>query len=533
MESDFPTPDPGLQALVQEYAADLASVGRRWRLTRSPLHLDRIERLAAEWNARLERLPFAELSPAGKIDHTLLRNRLVRHEQEVRRGREEVGRLRTLLPYATAIEALEEALAAMVFPEPPAAAKALGALARELADQEPPTDAVAASYAKELRDALVRWRAFHLGYDPNLDWWVRQPLESALGEMERLAEDVPEAGEIPGRPVGRAALVEDLAQAMVPYSPEELIAIGEREYAWCLDEMLEASREMGHGDDWRAALEAVKETAVPPGEQPRVVRELALEAIATVDDLLTVPDLAKETWRMEMMAAERQKVNPFFLGGETIIVSYPTDGMTHDEKRMSMRGNNPNFSRATVQHELIPGHHLQLYMLERFRPYREAFETPFWIEGWTLYWELLLWERGFPRTPQERIGMLFWRMHRCVRIAFSLRFHLGELTTAECVDVLVDRVGHERANAEGEVRRSFNGLYPPLYQAAYMIGGLQFRAISRELRAKGWSFRRVHDAMLRENQMPPAMMRLALLGEDPPADGMPEWRFDDASESLP
>ena len=53
------------------------------------------------------------------------------------------------------------------------------------------------------------------------------------------------------------------------------------------------------------------------------------------------------------------------------------------------------------------------------------------------------------------------------------------MTPQQCIDFLVDRVGHERANAEAEVRRSFNGTYPPLYQLAYMIGGLQFRALHR------------------------------------------------------
>src|SRR5205807_1912857 len=104
---------------------------------------------------------------------------------------------------------------------------------------------------------------------------------------------------------------------------------------------------------------------------------------------------------------------------------------------------------------------------------------PFWIEGWALYWEMLMWDQGFPRTPEERVGMLFWRMHRAARILFSLRVHLGKMTPQEAVDFLVERVGHERANAEGEVRRSFNGSYPPLYQAAYMLGGLQFRALQR------------------------------------------------------
>ena len=77
--------------------------------------------------------------------------------------------------------------------------------------------------------------------------------------------------------------------------------------------------------------------------------------------------------------------------------------------------------------------------------------------------------------------MLFWRMHRCARIIFSLNYHLGNWTPQQCIDFLVDRVGHERANAEGEVRRSFTGGYGPLYQLAYMTGALQFYAIKKEL----------------------------------------------------
>ena len=179
------------------------------------------------------------------------------------------------------------------------------------------------------------------------------------------------------------------------------------------------------------------------------------------------------------MTPERQRVNPFFLGGSEIIVSYPTNTMSHADKLMSMRGNSPAFSRSTVFHELIPGHHLQFHYMARHNPHRNLFQTPFWIEGWAVYWELLLWERGFPGEigegqewatdeAENRIGMLFWRMHRCARIIFSLRFHLGQMTPRECIDLLVERVGHERATAEGEVRRSFAGEYSPLYQACLL-----------------------------------------------------------------
>ncbi len=67
-------------------------------------------------------------------------------------------------------------------------------------------------------------------------------------------------------------------------------------------------------------------------------------------------------------------------------------------------------------------------MTSRYKTYRRLFSTPFWGEGWALYWELLLWDKGFARSPENRVGMLFWRMHRCARIIFSLSFHLEKMT---------------------------------------------------------------------------------------------------------
>ncbi|MCV4861429.1 hypothetical protein OFB63_35810, partial [Escherichia coli] len=77
-----------------------------------------------------------------------------------------------------------------------------------------------------------------------------------------------------------------------------------------------------------------------PGKQPELIRKFALEAIEYVkkNRLVTVPEIAEDYWRMEMMTPERQLVAPFFLGGETILVAYPTDGMTHEQKLMSLRG---------------------------------------------------------------------------------------------------------------------------------------------------------------------------------------------------
>jgi uncharacterized protein (DUF885 family) len=435
----------------------------------------------------------------------------------------------------------------------------------------------AAGTLDALRASLRAWFGFYNGYDPLFTWWIDNPYRRVDQALERYAaflrEKVlglrPESGDaaaapppgtgrgagpaegaalrggrggavartqaqpgssadVIGDPIGRDALLVELQHEMIPYTPEELITLAEKELRWCEAEMKKAARDLGYGEDWMKALEHVKKLYVEPGKQPAMIRELALEAIRFMDehDLVTIPDLARESWRMEMMTPERQLVNPFFLGGETIQVSYPTSGMSHEQKMMSMRGNNIHFARATVFHELIPGHHLQGFMTARHRTYRAAFSTPFWGEGWALYWELLLWDMGFARTPENRIGMLFWRSHRCARIMFSLGFHLGKMTPQECIDLLVKRVGHEPENATAEVRRSFAGAYSPLYQAAYLLGGLQIFALHKELVGSGkMTNRAFHDAVLKENRIPVEMVRALLTGQKLARDHRPSWRF--------
>lgn len=396
----------------------------------------------------------------------------------------------------------------------------------------------AAQVLDELRSHLDEWYNFYKDYDPIFTWWTSKPweqlsqglLEFAGLVREQLVGIKPgDEDAIVGQPIGREGIYAELDAEMIPYSPEELISIGEREYKWCEAEAIKASEEMGFGKNWLRALEHVKNTTyVEPGQQTQMVHELAAEAVeyVTKHDMVTVPKIADETWRTFMMEPARQKVNPFFLGGTSIIVSYPTSEMSHEDKIMVMRGNCRPFSRSTVFHELIPGHHLQYHYMNRVKMYRKMFQSPFWIEGWAFYWELILWDRGFPGTPENKLGMLFWHMHRCARIVFSLKFHLGQMTPQECIDYLVEKVGHERATAEGEVRRSFNGDYGALYQAGYMLGALQLYALRGEIVDAGIMTEKIfHDRVLRENNMPIELLRALLKGEKLTSDYKSSWKF--------
>jgi uncharacterized protein (DUF885 family) len=107
-----------------------------------------------------------------------------------------------------------------------------------------------------------------------------------------------------------------------------------------------------------------------------------------------------------------------------------------------------------------------------------------------------------------------------------LNYHLGKWTPQQCIDFLVDRVGHERANAEGEVRRSFTANYGPLYQLAYMVGGLQFYAMKQELVDSGkMTFKQYHDAVMNESSMPVEMVRVLLTNQELKKDFKTSWRF--------
>jgi hypothetical protein len=530
---------------VTHFFAERDNLDRLLTAPNTPYRRERFRQFYSAWEEHLLNTPFAELTHADQIDWLLLKNFLSAEKIQIEQDAKQWEEIEPLLPSIQNLLLLEEERRRHHFADPSSLAHQMDLIQRQIAQcrealctEDLPSPVIlhrASRYLQSVLSVLESWYRFREGYDPLFTWWVERPYQALKNTLTEYAEylkqyagaNAPEV--IIGDPIGRDALQAELDRNLIPYSPEELFAIGEREMAWCQREMVRAAQELGYGENWRDALEYVKSLHPAPGEQIAVVRDLAFEAIVyvTENDWLTLPSLARECWRMEMMSPEMQRINPFFLGGEEIIVSSPTNTMEHSQKSMSMRGNNRHFSRATVQHELIPGHHLQLYSMDRYRPYRQRFYTPFWIEGWTLHWEMFLWDNGFPRSPEDRIGMLFWRMHRCARIRFSLGFHLGQFTPQECIEILVNDVGHERDNATAEVRRSFGGDYDPLYQCAYLIGGLQVRALHAEMTQKHkWTDKQFHDAMLHQNCMPISLLRSALLQEPLTTDFRPQWRFD-------
>ena len=534
--------------LLTQYQADRAALNRAWNIPLSEACYEKkmkLEHKYLDWtNYLLRNSPVLSLSE--EVDIRLLKNHVLSkiHDLQLEQTKQkELSVLTT--PYMPLIKLMEarkrhektdSKIVAQTLHKVTGLIKESENLLNNYATQKDPIkNKRLRSLLADLNQKMNEWYTFRDSYDPNFSWWCESPYQDFVQTSQKYLNLFDTEEEIIGDPIGEDALIKQLGYAMIPYPPKDLIKIAEREFEWCEKEKAKTIKKLG-AKDWKHALEMAKSGHVEPGEQPSMIKELHDESVSFLKerDLITIPELADDVWRMQMMSPARQKVSPYFTGGEVISVSYPTDTMTHEEKMKSMLGNNRHFSRATVHHELIPGHHLQSYMAKRWNTHRQMFYTPFYVEGWALYWELLLWDLEFQESPLDEVGMLFWRSHRCARIIFSLNFHLGKWSPKECIDFLIERVGHEPLNAEAEVRRSVQGGYSPLYQAAYMLGGLQLRALAKELISSGkHTLKSFHDEVIKQGPIPIAAVRALLTTEpfvnkksDLPSK-MAEWKFND------
>ena len=348
----------------------------------SPEQRKRLREVDNDYLGKLSKTDFNAMSIYGKVDYLLLKRNIDDHLLTLDQEEKEYARIEQYIPFAPAIYELEKGRRRGATLDGQAVAGKLNDLQKEVRKAEDsfkklesidmPLSRMGVEAVTGLEARLKSTFEFYNGYDPLFTWWVPKPfktLDSTLlaysklirskGKLNTTQKD--DASGIKGVPIGREELIRQLGTEMISYTPDELIELANKEFAWCDKELLKASAEMGFGKEWQKAQEQVKNSYVAAGTQPELILKLYNDAKEFIlkNNLIDYPEIADETWGMQMMTPERQLVNPFFLGGRDIIISYPTNTMGHEDKLMSMRGNNPYFSRSTVHHELVPGHHLQ------------------------------------------------------------------------------------------------------------------------------------------------------------------------------
>ena len=162
---------------------------------------------------------------------------------------------------------------------------------------------------------------------------------------------------------------------------------------------------------------------------------------------------------------------------------------------------NPKWGLPTLSyHEGIPGHHLQLSLLN------EAGDLPLirkvigfsgYSEGWALYAENLAVEMGmYANDPLGHIGMLHDAMFRAVRLVVDSGMHHKHWSREQALKYFIDNIGDNEASAVTEIERY---CVWPGQASSYMVGKITWlRARARAKKALGGKFdiRKFHDAGL-------------------------------------
>ena len=150
--------------------------------------------------------------------------------------------------------------------------------------------------------------------------------------------------------------------------------------------------------------------------------------------------------------------------------------------------NNHTLHTITV-HEAMPGHVEQLSHARRYRDdtlIRSVFDSSLFIEGWAVYAEELMVERGYrsevsaDAARAQRVLQLRLQLRRVLATVLDVSIHVGDMDQAAAVDLMTGR-GYI---AKDEAARRWSWLQlvatqPPLYY----VGLLEVRQLVADLRS--------------------------------------------------
>ena len=169
-------------------------------------------------------------------------------------------------------------------------------------------------------------------------------------------------------------------------------------------------------------------------------------------------------------------------------------------------------------HEAMPGHVLQLAHSRRAQvvtPVRQAFWSGPFVEGWAVYAEALMVERGYDAGLGERAALairlqqLKMQLRMTINAILDVRVHTRGMTEVEAMRLMQVRGHQEEGEAVGKWRRA---MLTSTQLSTYYVGYVAVHDLVRDLRAARptWSDRQIHDAVLGHGSPPPRHLRTLL-----------------------
>lgn len=286
----------------------------------------------------------------------------------------------------------------------------------------------------------------------------------------------------------------------LPTTPEQLMAMGERELATVLTRYHALQARMGYGgrDAEFAAYLASPEFRYPEGQTPQADFEQRQAIVYRNLDKLFLP-----------MGIQPPPVRQSSRG-----MAMPADAyyMT-DEGVFYFNKARPAFERRSVDwlllHESTPGHHYQT----RYARARQACTAtlprvfyPGFSEGWAAYVEEFGATLGLYRQDSDALGALEWDLVRSIRVVLDVGINARGWSQAQAMDYWQRRLPMLPDLAEREIARVRNW---PVQAIAYKQGAVLLREMRTQEQARlgeRFDIRHFHDRVLRHGAVPLALL---------------------------
>jgi len=314
--------------------------------------------------------------------------------------------------------------------------------------------------------------------------------------------------------LGRDAYVFFLRNvAMLPYSPEQLLAAGRQEWDRAVAfETFEIQRNRNvpppklaaNIDDW------VKDAAA---------KELSIRKFLGEHGILTVPDWLQH-YTLRSMPEFLRALQGF---GETDDFTSPSRLNANCIRYVTEPSQNLGyFWRATAQdprpicvHEGIPGHYFQLCLSWKHEnPIRRHYYASTANEGIGFYAEEMMLQAGlFDDSPHTREIIYNFMRLRALRVEVDVRLALGHFTLDQAAKYLHDKVPMDAETAREEATAFATG---PGGAISYQIGKLQivkFLADARLQQGERFNLRAFHDFVWKNGNVPISLQRWEYLGD--------------------
>ncbi len=231
-------------------------------------------------------------------------------------------------------------------------------------------------------------------------------------------------------------------------------------------------------------------------------------------DLVTIPTepielIVMPEYQRGVAVAHCDAPGPFEEDAKTFYSISPTpDDWSKERVTSFFREYNKYMLRNLSVHEGMPGHYLQIMHSNKFRAptmIRAIFNSGTFIEGWAVYSEQLMVEKGFggPEVKMQQLKML---LRVIINAILDQKIHTAGMTEREAIALMMNEGFQEEGEAAGKWRRA---VLTSAQLSTYFVGISEVNDIREAYEAKfgTGNLKAMHDRVLSFGSPPPKFIK--------------------------